>query len=231
MLAIGATASVAVFLIRGIRAQERARGQRARQDALDEGARRVAAIGEDSDDAIVSMDLDGVITSWNPVAERIFGYRSDEAMSQPITFLVPPERLHEKEEIRGRLRRGERIYDSETVRRTKDGRLIDVSLSVSPIRSARGEIVGAAKTARDLWAPWCGPCRMIAPVLEELPAQMAGRVRFAKLNVDDNSSTAARFRVQDIPTLLVLKDGQEVDRIVGVQPRAEIVRRLERVAP
>lgn len=82
----------------------------------------------------------------------------------------------------------------------------------------------------DLWAPWCGPCRMIAPVVEELAAEMAGRVRFAKLNVDENQATAARFNVQSIPTLLVLKAGQEVDRIVGVQPKSEIARRLERVA-
>jgi thioredoxin 2 len=82
----------------------------------------------------------------------------------------------------------------------------------------------------DLWAPWCGPCRMIAPILDELATEMAGRVRFAKLNVDDNPSTASRFQVRSIPTLLVLKGGQEVDRIVGVQPRAEIVMRLERIA-
>ena len=82
----------------------------------------------------------------------------------------------------------------------------------------------------DLWAPWCGPCRMIAPVLDELAGELAGRVRFAKLNVDDNPTTASRFGVRSIPTLLVLKDGREVDRIVGVQPKSEIARRLERVA-
>ena len=78
----------------------------------------------------------------------------------------------------------------------------------------------------DLWAPWCGPCRMIAPALEELAREMAGRVRVAKLNVDENPSTAARFHVRSIPTLLVLKGGKEMDRIVGVQPKAEIARRL-----
>jgi thioredoxin 2 len=82
----------------------------------------------------------------------------------------------------------------------------------------------------DLWAPWCGPCRMVAPVIEELAAEMAGRVRVAKLNVDENPATAARFHVQSIPTLLVLRGGREVDRIVGVQPKAAIVQRLERAA-
>jgi thioredoxin 2 len=82
----------------------------------------------------------------------------------------------------------------------------------------------------DMWAPWCGPCRMIAPVLEELAKEMAGRVRVAKLNVDENPATAARFNVMSIPTLLVLKGGREMERIVGVQPKAEILRRLERVA-
>ena len=81
----------------------------------------------------------------------------------------------------------------------------------------------------DLWAPWCGPCRMIAPMVEELSAEMAGRVRVAKLNVDENPATAARFQVHGIPTLLVLKAGQEVDRIVGVQSKSEIARRLQRV--
>jgi thioredoxin 2 len=79
----------------------------------------------------------------------------------------------------------------------------------------------------DLWAPWCGPCGMIAPMLDELAAEWAGRVRFAKLNVDENPATAARFDVRSIPTLLMLRGGREVDRIVGVRPRGEIERRLE----
>src|SRR5580700_274570 len=81
----------------------------------------------------------------------------------------------------------------------------------------------------DMWAPWCGPCHMIAPVLEQLASEMAGRLRVAKLNVDENPVTASRFGVQSIPTLLVLKAGSEVDRIVGVHPKAEIVRRLEQM--
>jgi thioredoxin 2 len=82
----------------------------------------------------------------------------------------------------------------------------------------------------DMWAPWCGPCVMVAPVIEELAAKMAGRVRVAKLNVDENPATAARFGVQSIPTLLLLKGGRELDRIVGVQSKAAIVQRIERVA-
>lgn len=81
----------------------------------------------------------------------------------------------------------------------------------------------------DLWAPWCGPCLMLAPVLEQLAAELAGRVRVAKLNIDENPLTAGRFNVRSIPTLLVFKGGQEVDRIVGVQPKTEILRRLQRV--
>jgi thioredoxin 2 len=81
----------------------------------------------------------------------------------------------------------------------------------------------------DLWAAWCGPCRVITPVIDELASEQAGRVRFAKLNIDENPATADRFKVRSIPTMLVFKDGREVDRIVGVQPKAEIVRRLARV--
>jgi thioredoxin 2 len=81
----------------------------------------------------------------------------------------------------------------------------------------------------DMWAPWCGPCRMITPMIEELATEMAGRLRFAKLNVDENPATAARFNVRSIPTILVFKGGREVDRIVGIQPKSAMTRRLEKV--
>lgn len=80
----------------------------------------------------------------------------------------------------------------------------------------------------DLWAPWCGPCRLIAPVLDELAGKMSGKVRFAKLNVDDNPATASRFQASSIPLLVILKDGREVDRLVGVHPRETIEQRLQR---
>jgi thioredoxin 2 len=81
----------------------------------------------------------------------------------------------------------------------------------------------------DMWAPWCGPCRLIAPVIDELAREMAGRVKVAKLNVDENPITAGRFNARSIPTLLVLEAGREIDRVVGVHPKAEIVRRLDQV--
>jgi thioredoxin 2 len=79
----------------------------------------------------------------------------------------------------------------------------------------------------DLWAPWCGPCRVIAPILEQLATEMSGRMRFAKLNVDENPVTQERFNVQGIPTLLIMSGGHEIDRIVGAYPKPEIARRLE----
>ena len=80
----------------------------------------------------------------------------------------------------------------------------------------------------DAWAAWCGPCRMIAPVIDELASELVGKIRVVKLDVDANPQTASRFDLRSIPTLLVIKGGREVDRIVGVQPKAEILRRLQR---
>jgi thioredoxin 2 len=79
----------------------------------------------------------------------------------------------------------------------------------------------------DLWADWCGPCHMLAPTIDQLSSELAGRVLVAKLNIDENPGTTSRFGVRSIPTLLVLKNGREVDRLVGVQPKLEIVRRVE----
>ena len=116
----------------------------------EEAQARLAAIVMSTDDAIVSKDLDGIITSWNPGAERIFGYSAREAVGKPITIIIPPERLDEEEMIIGRLRRGERIEHFETVRRRKDGALRDISLTVSPIRDPSGRVIGASKVARDV---------------------------------------------------------------------------------
>jgi PAS domain S-box-containing protein len=112
--------------------------------------RYLASIVESSDDAIVSKNLDGIITSWNKGAERVFGYTAEEAVGQPITIVIPDDRLGEEREILTRIRRGERIDHFETIRRRKHGSLIVVSLTVSPVNDAAGKIAGASKIARDI---------------------------------------------------------------------------------
>jgi PAS domain S-box-containing protein len=114
--------------------------------------RLLASIVESSDDAIVSKDLNGVIASWNPGAERIFGYTADEVVGKSVTILFPPDLQHEESAILERIRRGEQIEHYETIRRRKDGRLVDVSLTVSPLRNAAGKITGVSKIARDISA-------------------------------------------------------------------------------
>jgi PAS domain S-box-containing protein len=111
---------------------------------------RLAAIVESSEDAIIGKTLEGVITSWNAGAERLFGYTASEALGRPITLLIPPDRQQEEAEILARVARGERVEHFESVRVGKDGRLIDVSLVVSPIRDNSGQVVGASKIARDI---------------------------------------------------------------------------------
>jgi PAS domain S-box-containing protein len=112
--------------------------------------RWLASIVESSDDAIVSKNLDGIITSWNTGAERVFGYSASEAIGQPITLVIPEDRRSEERVILTRIRRGERIDHFETVRQGKHGSLIVVSLTVSPVKDANGKIVGASKIARDI---------------------------------------------------------------------------------
>ena len=110
----------------------------------------LAAIVASSDDAIISKTLDGIITSWNEGAERIFGYEPHEVIGQPITILIPPDRQGEEVGILARIREGQRVNHYETLRRRKDGSLVDISLSVSPIKGADGRVIGASKIARDI---------------------------------------------------------------------------------
>jgi PAS domain S-box-containing protein len=116
----------------------------------EEASLRLAAIIASSDDAIVSKDLNGIITSWNVGAHRLFGYTTEEIVGKSILTLIPPERHHEEPHILGRIRRGERIQHYETVRRRKDGTLIDISVTVSPLKDNHGKIIGASKIARDI---------------------------------------------------------------------------------
>jgi PAS domain S-box-containing protein len=116
----------------------------------EEVKQRLSSIVQFSDDAIVSKNLKGIIESWNAGAERIFGYTACEAVGQSVEIVIPPDRLNEEPEILDRIRRGERIEHYETVRRRKDGSLIDISLTVSPILDANGKVIGASKIARDI---------------------------------------------------------------------------------
>src|SRR3954469_4856948 len=127
----------------------RLEAEEARRTA-EKGLLQLASIVETSDDAIISKDLTGVIQTWNASAERLFGYSAAEAIGQPVTMLMPPERVDEEPGILSRIRSGERIDHYETVRRRKDGTLFDISLTVSPMRDRTGRIVGASKIARDI---------------------------------------------------------------------------------
>jgi PAS domain S-box-containing protein len=121
-----------------------------RPERIEELRQYLAAIVESSHDAILSKNLDGTITSWNRGAEQLFGYSAEEMIGKSVTLLIPADRQDEEPSILARLRRGERIDHYETVRRRKDGSLVDISLTVSPIRDANGRVVGASKIARDI---------------------------------------------------------------------------------
>ena len=113
-------------------------------------ARRLSAIVASSDDAIIGKDLNSIITSWNAGAENIFGYTADEMIGTSIMRLIPPDRQDEEKEILSRIRRGERCSHFETIRLAKDGRQLNVSITVSPIKDSTGRVVGASKVARDI---------------------------------------------------------------------------------
>src|SRR3954467_15581463 len=120
-------------------------------EAIDaESRNRLAAIVECAEDAIVGKNLDGIITSWNPAAERLYGYTPEEAIGQPISILMPPEHHGELTSILDRLKRGERIRHYEAERVRKDGTRIEISVSISPIRDAQGQIVGAAGIGHEI---------------------------------------------------------------------------------
>ena len=116
------------------------------------GLRQLAAIVESSEDAIISKNLNSIITSWNQGAKRLFGYEAEEVIGRSITILMPPDRWNEEPQILDRIRRGERMEHYETIRQRKDGTLIEISLTVSPIRDAEGKVVGVSKIVRDITA-------------------------------------------------------------------------------
>ena len=159
---------------------ERERGERA--------GLLLSAIVDSSDDAIISKDLNGIITSWNKAAERLFGYSADEVVGKSVTILIPPDRLEEEPKILARLRRGERVDHFETVRRRKDGALLDISLTISPVRDSAGTIIGASKIARD--------------ISERKRAERA----IEALNAELTADVSALSRMQQLSTRLVQAD-------------------------
>src|SRR3954467_3333640 len=112
--------------------------------------RHLARVVESSDDAIVSKDLNGIILSWNKAAERMFGYTAAEAVGRSIRMIIPADRQGEEDMVLGRIRAGEAIQHFDTIRQRKDGTLIPISLTVSPIRDDTGRVIGASKIARDI---------------------------------------------------------------------------------
>jgi PAS domain S-box-containing protein len=149
------------------------------QRALARDKNRLGAIVESSDDAIVSKDLNGVIQTWNPAAERMFGYSASEAIGRSITLIIPEDRLGEEDEVLARVRRGERIDHLETIRQRKDGTLVPISLTVTPIHDHTGKVIGASKTARDLSA-----LRAYATTLEETVRERTASLEIANSQLE-----------------------------------------------
>jgi PAS domain S-box-containing protein len=137
-------------------------------------AQRLAAIVESSDDAIVSKDLNGIVTSWNRAAEQMFGYTPAEAIGRPITFIIPDDRLAEEDHVLAKIRAGERVDHFETIRRRKDGTEIPVALTISPVRDETGTIVGASKIARDVSERKVAETRLVE--LEQARADLQRRL-------------------------------------------------------
>jgi PAS domain S-box-containing protein len=161
----------------------------------EERFRWLASIVESSDDAIVGKNINGIITSWNNGAERLFGYTSDEVVGKPVTILFPPDRHDEERTILERITRGERIDHYETLRRHKDGSSIDVSLTISPVKNAQGKIVGAAKIARNITERKRAEARekRLMAELDHRVKNVLARVTVATLSSRNGSSSIDEF--------------------------------------
>jgi PAS domain S-box-containing protein len=160
--AVGTLAGQAAIAIDNANLFRDLQSELSRTKQAETSIRRLAAIVESSDDAIISKDIDGTITSWNQGAERIFGYVASEIVGKSVLTLIPPDRYHEEPVIISRLRKGERIDHYETIRRHKNGSLLRVSLTVSPMKGDNGVVVGASKIARDITPRWQAETRQQA---------------------------------------------------------------------
>lgn len=189
-----------------------------RREDEDRASALLAAIVQSSDDAIISKDLNTIITSWNRGAELIFGYTAEETIGKPITILMPPERVNEEPALLERIRAGERIEHYETVRRRKDGTLLDISLTISPVYDRQGRIIGASKIARDI----SDRKQMEADLLKAHGLGAAGRIA-ASVAHEINNPLAA------VTNLLYLMRS-EVKSEIGLQHLATAESEIARVA-
>jgi PAS domain S-box-containing protein len=190
---------------------------------------RLAAIVESSDDAIISKTLDGIIRTWNKGAERIFGYTADEAIGQSIMILIPEGRKHEEDDILAGLRRGERVDHFETERLHKDGRKLHISLSVSPVKGAYGQIIGAAKIARDITAQKLGEQALreekrVSELLNQTGAILGSTLDIEKL-VQAITNVATRISGAEFGAFFYnitddLGDAYHLDSLFGAPPEA-----------
>jgi PAS domain S-box-containing protein len=187
--------------------------------------RWLASIVEFSDDAIISRNLDGIITSWNRGAERLFGYLAEEVIGKPVTILLPSERHHEEVAIIERIRRGDRLDHYETIRQRKDGSWIDVSLTISPMRDGEGEVVGASKIARDITERKRGEVQLSALAREaehrakNLLANVKAMVQLSQADTPDGLKAAIAGRIEalaNVHSLFVQSrwTGAELGRLV-----------------
>jgi PAS domain S-box-containing protein len=225
---LSASGDLVEFVGTVIDVTERKRGEQA--------TRLLAAVVESSHDAIVSKDLDGTITSWNEGAERLFGYATEEAVGQNIRLIIPPDRRDEERAIIERLTRGERVDHFETVRVRKDGSLLDVALTISPMKDAAGRIVGASKLARDITerkraqeelrraqADLAYMSRVTT--MGELTASLAHEIRQPISAAVIDAKTCLRWLVPDEPNVAEVREA--VSRIAkDVTRAADIINRI-----
>ena len=187
----------------------------------EESSRQLAAIVESSDDAIISKNLDGVVTSWNRAAERMFGYSADEMIGQPITRLMPPDRVHEGQRILERIRQGESVDHFETLRVRKDGGVLPISLTVSPVRDNTGKVVGASKISRDISQ------RRRVELQQQAMYELVARVHRAEAlpEIYDAALDAMERCVESDRAAILLNDSSGVMRFVASRGLSETYRR------
>jgi PAS domain S-box-containing protein len=173
-----------------------------------DASRQMAAIVASSDDAIISKDLNGVIRSWNAGAQRLFGYTAEEAIGKPITLIIPADRLDEEPAILARLRKGERVDHFETLRKRKDGTLVNISLTISPVKDDLGRVIGASKVARD-----------ITERKEADKARKDAEVAVKLLQVQDNERRRIARELHDGVGQLLAAIGMNISRVFREKER------------